>query len=148
MLTFGALLTCAAILALAQSALVFRNPARPNWTSWVWAEEGVATLIVCAFVFGIGAVIAGAFEAYSAGVSLVDTGLAVGLVALFVWTWRRLDLRRRLKALDARPADGAFRPAPAPTMMPAGGGALAHAAPVAPGDPPPPQPKSPTRRAA
>jgi hypothetical protein len=138
MLTLGVVLLGGALLALPQAALIFRSPSPPNWTRWVWAEEVVGMLIVCALIFGLGAVIAGGYAAYSGGVSVIYAALAGVLAGLFVWIRQRLGLGARVRALDAQP-----------TSMPVvPGGAASPAAPATPGDVPSPQPHAPGRQAA
>jgi hypothetical protein len=136
MLTLGALLLGGALLALPQAALTFRSPSPPPWTRWVWAEEVVGMLIVCAFIFGIGAVIAGGYAAYSGQASVIDMALAAVLVGLFVWIRRRLGLGARVRALNAQETRTTVAP----------GGASAALATA--GDAAMPQPHAPGRQAA
>ena len=135
MLTLGVVLLGGALLALPQAALIFRSPSPPNWTRWVWAEEVVGMLIVCALIFGLGAVIAGGYAAYSGGVSVIDAALAGVLAGLFVWIRQRLGLGARVRALDAQQASM--------TVVPGGAATTATAADVA-----SPQPHAPGQQAA
>jgi hypothetical protein len=103
MLPLGALLTCAAILALATLAIVFRSPNPPRWTTWSWTGELMSVGLVSLFALGLAMFVAGALGAYQEGLQLVDLGLlaAVLLVALVIW--RRIDLRARFRAMAAEP---------------------------------------------
>jgi hypothetical protein len=103
MLPLGGLLTCAAILALAALAVVFRSPNPPRWTTWSWAGELISVGLVSLFALGLAMFVAGAFGAYQEGLQLVDLGLlAAVLLGTFV-IWRRLNLRAGFRAMPAEP---------------------------------------------
>lgn len=139
MLAFGALLTCAAVLALAALIVALRGPNPPRWITRHWAQELATVVLVCALAFGPAAVAAGAIRTYEGGANFLDLGLLGAVLLATVWIWRKLDLRHRLRALEARPGPAA--PGPVPTA--AISAAATHAT-----EPPPPRPSKPTRRAA
>ena len=145
MLALGGLLICAAVLALAALAPIFRRPDPPRWATWSWAEELATLAVVGALAMGVGWLVAGAARAVQSGPELVDLGLLGAVLLVTVLIWRKLDPRARLRALEARAAP--------PRSGSVGRADLLATAPasdvqVAPTEPPPPQPSKPSRRAA
>jgi choline-glycine betaine transporter len=118
MLVLGGLLSCAAVLAIAVFALIFRNPNPPRWTTYSWAGELSAVALVCVLAVGVGYLSSGAISAYQQGLSLVDLALLAVVLAVAAVVWRKLDVRARLKAMEGAvsvPAFGAMREAVAAT---------------------------------
>jgi hypothetical protein len=130
MLPLGGLLTCAAILALAALAIVFRNPNPPRWTTSSWAGELISVGLVSLFALGLAMFVAGAASAYREGLSLIDLGLLAAVLLAALVVWRRLDLRARFRAMAADPGGADARGA---------GPAATAGAPPAATEPPPSQ---------
>jgi hypothetical protein len=103
MLPLGALLTCAAILALAALAIVFRSPNPPRWTTWSWVGELISVGLVSLFALGLAMFVARAVSAYQEGPKLVEVGLLAAVLLGALVVWRRLDLRARFRAIAAEP---------------------------------------------
>jgi len=101
MLALGALLTCAALLGIVLSALVFRRPDPPRWTTRSWAGEAVAIALVCVLSLGLGYLGAGSIDAYRQGLAATDLGLLVLVLILTLVVWRKLGLRERWRAMAA-----------------------------------------------
>ena len=101
MLTFGAILVCGALLAFAALTLVFRRPDPPRWTARSGVGETVTILLTASLTFGAAYLLAGALSAHQQGIDAIDLGLAAVVLAATVVTWRRLDVRRRLRAYGA-----------------------------------------------
>lgn len=104
MLAFGALLTCAAVLALAVLIVVLRGPNPPPWITGHWAQEFATVVIVCSLTFGPASVAAGALRVYQVGPNFLDLGLFAAVLFAAAWIWRRFDQRRRAWASDTRAA--------------------------------------------
>jgi len=102
MLALGVLLTCAALLGIVLSALVFRRPDPPRWTTRSWAGEFVAIGLVCVLSLGLGYVGAGSIDAYRQGVEAIDVGLLAVVLVLTLVVWRRLGVRKRWRAMEAK----------------------------------------------
>jgi len=111
MLPLGGLLTCAAILALAALAVVFRSPNPPRWTTWSWAGELISVGLVALFALGLAMFVAGAVGAYHEGLQLVDLGLLAAVLLAAVVIWRRLNLRAGFRAMPAEPVGADARSA-------------------------------------
>ena len=146
MLALGGLLICAAVLALAALAPIFRRPDPPRWATWSWAEELATLAVVGALAMGVGWLVAGAARAVQSGPELVDLGLLGAVLVVTVLIWRKLDPRARLRALEARAAPRRPGSVGRADLSPAT--APASDVQVAPTEPPPPQPSKPSRRAA
>jgi protein-S-isoprenylcysteine O-methyltransferase Ste14 len=101
MLALGTFLTCFAILGIALSALVFRRPDPPRWTTRSWAGEFVAIGLVCVLSLGLGYLGAGSIDAYQQGLAATDLGLLVLAIVLALVAWRKLGLRERWRAMAA-----------------------------------------------
>ncbi len=145
MLALGAFLICAAVLALAALAPIFRRADPPRWATWSWAEELATLAVVCALALGVGWLVAGATRAVQSGPEFVDFGLFGAVLVVTVLIWRKLDPRRRLRAFEAPAAPrrtGSVVAADLPLATAPG------SVQVAPTEPPPPQPSKPSRRAA
>jgi hypothetical protein len=149
MLTYGGLSLCASVLALAALLPLFRAPnARPSLTVG-WLGEVITIAIVCAFALGVGFLVTGTIHAYQEGPNYVDLGLVAGVLLGSLLIWRKLDVRKRLRAIEevARAADASVTP------MVAVATSGAPSAPVPESDPrsnqpPPSKPTRPARRAA
>jgi hypothetical protein len=133
MLAYGGLLICAALLALAGSAVVFRSPNPPRWTAW--SGELITLAIVTLFALGLANLIAGASAAYEEGLRLADLGLLAAVLGGALLIWRRLDLRGRLRSMAAAPH--APSRGPGADLPPTGRVAAATAT-----EPPPSRPRS------
>ena len=101
MLALGVLLTCAALLGIVLSALVFRRPDPPRWTTRSWAGEFVAIGLVCVLSLGLGYLGAGSIDAYQQGLAASDLGLLAAVLVLTLVVWRKLNLRERWRAMAA-----------------------------------------------
>ena len=101
MLTLGALLVYGALLAFAALSLVFRRPEPPRWTRLSGVGEMVTLLLTACLTFGMGYLAAGAVTAYQQGVDPIDLGLLAVVSGAALAGWRRLDVRRRLRAYAA-----------------------------------------------
>jgi hypothetical protein len=122
MLPLGGLLTCAAILALAALAIVFRSPNPPRWTTSSLAGELISVGLVSLFALGLAMFVAGAVGAYQEGPQLVDLGLLAAVLLGALVIWRRLDLRARFRAIETAPGGADARsagPAATPSVPPA-----------------------------
>jgi hypothetical protein len=111
MLALGGLLTCAAILALAALALVFRSPDPPRWTTSSWAGELISVGLVSLFALGLAMFVAGAVGASREGLQLVDLGLLAAVLLGALVIWRRLDLRAGFRAMPPEPGGADARSA-------------------------------------
>jgi hypothetical protein len=112
MMALGGLLICGALLALAGLTTVFRRPDPPRWTTW--SGELITLALVSAFVLGLAYFISGVSRAYEQGVSFIDLGLFVAVLAVALVMARGLKVRTRPAsgALTASPPSGP-RPRPA-----------------------------------
>lgn len=146
MLAFGGFLSCTALLALAALMLIFRGPDRPDWTRSSLVEELATIGVVYLLAFGLGYLAAGAIRAYEAGPNLIDAGAFAGMLVVFIWIWRRLEVRKRLRAPEVRRTQ-VERSAGPPAYVLSAGSRVDEPQP-APTEPPPPKPTPPTRRAA
>lgn len=104
MLALGALLLCAAILALAASAILFRRPDPPRWTTRAWAGEVISIAIVAMLALGLAYLFTGAAGAYQEGPAVVDLGLLAVVLVAAVALWRKLALGVRMRATAVEPA--------------------------------------------
>jgi hypothetical protein len=101
MLAFGGLLTCAALLALAGCALLFRRPGAPRWTTYSICHELVAIAIVCVLAIGLGYLAAGVIGALEHGVDFMDVALLTGILLATFVILRRLRVFERVRAYEA-----------------------------------------------
>jgi hypothetical protein len=136
MLALGGLLTCAAVLALAALAVVFRSSSPPRWTASYWAGELISVGLVTLFALGLAMLVAGAVGAYREGLQLVELGLLAAVLLAALLIWRSLGLRARLRAVATEPGDADARSA-GPVATPSGPPAATE-----------PLPSPPTPRAA
>ena len=126
MLTFGALLISAALLALAAVAVVARGPDAPRWASASWAGELIAIGLVTMFALGLANFVAGFASAYQSGPRAVDLGLLALVLVGAVLIGRRLTIVARARASSSAPAGRPAAPRVSPSV----------------GEPPPPRPTS------
>jgi hypothetical protein len=101
MLALGGLLISVALLALAASAIVFRSPSPPRWTTW--SGELITLAIVAGFALGLANLIAGASAAFEEGPRLADLGLLAAVLVGALVIWRRLGLGDGLRSMAAAP---------------------------------------------
>jgi hypothetical protein len=122
MLALGGLLTCAAVLALAALAVVFRSPNPPRWTASYWAGELISVGLVTLFALGLAMLVAGAVGAYREGLQLVELGLLAAVLLAALLIWRSLGLRARFRAVatERSKPDGADARSAGPVATPSG----------------------------
>lgn len=139
MLAFGALLTSMALLGLAACAVTFRRPDAPHWTTRSWVHEVATIAFASVLAIGVGYLGTGGLIAYREGPHVIDLGLLAIVLAGATMTWRKLDVRARLRAFEAATRAGmrVSKIAGAPGANP-----MAHRdVPTARTEPPPPAPR-------
>jgi hypothetical protein len=101
MLALGVLLTCFALLGMASRRYSFDVAIRRAGRPAPGPGESVAIALVCVIALGMGYLGAGSIDAYQQGLEAVDLGLLAGVIASRLVVWRKLDLRKRLRAMAA-----------------------------------------------